>query len=402
MQKEKQENRKTVFMKKVKIKPQKPRKHDVFPSKEAIWHYLARLQMKQKRNYKSCSCPKDQLKVRCKAEGCPFLLDYRRKSSKDPFVLVNTPESHTCEKLPPSQIKIPHAGSFVASEFGPIINLESPFPKHKIHALETHDVRVTAKQLANIEARNSDRTLFYGECGYSFLPAFLSLAAMNGSYLAVEKDPDDKSLKRLFFAPNYMKELLGKLRKVIAFDGATFKNKQNGIIFTASSTDFNNHNMAFCVGIFESENFSNWSWFLFHMKEAFKRVEWSEFSLISDYQKGLVKSVAKELPQCQYQRCGAHFCRNFIGSNKGVELRNLFWMAATSVCKEDFDGVLKLIRAQGKSTKMLDVNASNSTFSLCSMRKCNEGQLTSNIAESCKYHTLQFPVSLSLLFCFRQ
>ncbi|XP_073154077.1 uncharacterized protein [Henckelia pumila] len=64
---------------------------------------------------------------------------------------------------------------------------------------------------------------------------------------------------------------------------------------------------------------------------------------ISDRQKGLIEALKELVPDCEHRYCLRHMYQNFKKKFKSLELKDLFWKAATTGNKNQFEEHLKKI-----------------------------------------------------------
>ncbi|GJT56504.1 receptor-like cytoplasmic kinase 176 [Tanacetum coccineum] len=85
-------------------------------------------------------------------------------------------------------------------------------------------------------------------------------------------------------------------RELLGLDGAFMRGQYYGQMLTAVGVDANNGIYLVAYGIVESENQYSWTWFLTCLGNDFDLYTNSNFTFITDKQKGLVPTIAKLFP----------------------------------------------------------------------------------------------------------
>ena len=75
-----------------------------------------------------------------------------------------------------------------------------------------------------------------------------------------------------------------------------------------------------------------------------------QVTFVSDRQKGLINAISNIWPTAYHRACCRHVYANFSKSFAGAQLKQLFWKAAKSSNKHDFDEAMAEIKAEKKAT----------------------------------------------------
>ncbi|CAD5324817.1 unnamed protein product [Arabidopsis thaliana] len=86
--------------------------------------------------------------------------------------------------------------------------------------------------------------------------------------------------------------------------------------------------------------------------------EASDYTFISDKQKGLVIAVHNQLPEAEHRMCARHILGNWKRDNHDIELERLFWKIARSYTKGDYADNLEALKnySQGAYDSLLKTN----------------------------------------------
>ncbi|XP_071739317.1 uncharacterized protein [Rutidosis leptorrhynchoides] len=118
-------------------------------------------------------------------------------------------------------------------------------------------------------------------------------------------------------------------------DGAHMKPPATGHILTAVGLDSNNGMYPVAYAMVEQEKYNSWSWFLELLGDDLGLTRQSNFTFISDRQKGLLQAVARMYPCAEHRFCLRHIHENMKrkGFNGEAYKKHLWKCAsATTVC----------------------------------------------------------------------
>ncbi|KAK9061280.1 hypothetical protein SSX86_018460 [Deinandra increscens subsp. villosa] len=92
------------------------------------------------------------------------------------------------------------------------------------------------------------------------------------------------------------------------------------------------------------ENLSSWTWFLECLGEDLDLDVRSNFTFVSDRQKGLLPAMANVFPSAEHRYCLRHIHENFKGTFKGKEYKDMLWKAATSTTVVHFKRAMDVLK----------------------------------------------------------
>ncbi|XP_022031576.1 uncharacterized protein LOC110932556 [Helianthus annuus] len=117
-----------------------------------------------------------------------------------------------------------------------------------------------------------------------------------------------------------------------------------GQILTSVGIDSNNGIYPLAYALVESENTSSWTWFLKCLGEDLDLEVNSNFTFISDRQKGIIPALKKVYPMAEHRFCVRHIHENMKAKWKGDLYKNLLWECASSTTIPEFEGNMKMVR----------------------------------------------------------
>ncbi|GJX40501.1 FAR1-related sequence 10, partial [Tanacetum coccineum] len=137
-------------------------------------------------------------------------------------------------------------------------------------------------------------------------------------------------------------------RELIGLDGAFMRGQYYGQMLTAVGVDANNGIYLVAYGIVESENQYSWTWFLTCLGNDFDLYTNSNFTFITDKQKGLVPTIAKLFPAAKHRFCVRHINENINITWKGGDYKEMLWKCATSITVVRFEKNMVELRNYNK------------------------------------------------------
>ncbi|KAK1411405.1 hypothetical protein QVD17_37954 [Tagetes erecta] len=116
-----------------------------------------------------------------------------------------------------------------------------------------------------------------------------------------------RKFRRIYVCYGALKEGFKALgRDLLGLDGAFMKGPFPGQILSAVSVDSNTGIYPVCFAIVEAENRSSWTWFLELLGEDMELSRNSNFTFISDRQKGLLPAFESLFPCAEHRFCLRH------------------------------------------------------------------------------------------------
>ncbi|XP_051149867.1 uncharacterized protein LOC127264402 [Andrographis paniculata] len=119
-------------------------------------------------------------------------------------------------------------------------------------------------------------------------------------------------------------------RPIIGLDGCFLKGLYKGQLLTATTMDENNNIYPIAMAFVEVEKFDSWDWFLNLLFRDIGEAREGKWSFLSDRQKGPIEALGKHAPDVEHHFCLRHMYNNFKMKFKGLELKRLFWKAAST------------------------------------------------------------------------
>ncbi|XP_021999683.2 uncharacterized protein LOC110897130 [Helianthus annuus] len=155
-----------------------------------------------------------------------------------------------------------------------------------------------------------------------------------------------RQFKRIYICLGPLKEgfkLLG--RELLGLDGCFMKGPFPGQILTAVGIDSNNGIYPVAYALVEAETLSSWTWFLECLGDDIRLCSQSNFTFISDRQKGLIPALTKVFPTAEHRYCLRHIHENMTNW-RGQLFKDMLWKCAISTTPQHYDKAMKEIQEQ--------------------------------------------------------
>lgn len=278
-------------------------------------------------------------------EKCPWVLLISKAKADEDWLVKTYNDTHTC-------IQTHKVGQCTQTYLSKKIyqQLEAN-PKMPVAALHKELERKFKLQLsfmkvfrARVLALNHIRGDF--ERQYTLLREYvLELQARNAGTtvkIGVESEPNfsvpTRVFKRIYICLGPLKEgfKYGQL-EILGLDGAFMKGPYPGQVLSAVGLDGNNGIYPLAYAIVEAETKSSWTWFLECLGDDLDMGNNTNFTFISDRQKGLVPALAKVFPSAEHRFCVRHILDNMKLYWKGKPLKEHLWKCARAETIPEFN-----------------------------------------------------------------
>ncbi|XP_071738981.1 uncharacterized protein [Rutidosis leptorrhynchoides] len=172
-----------------------------------------------------------------------------------------------------------------------------------------------------------------------------------GTTITIDLEPlhnatsTSRQFKRIYICLGPLKEgFRACMRQLIGLDGAFMKGPFPGQLLTAVGIDPNNGIYPLAYAIVEAESIQSWTWFLECLGKDLDLSVNSNFTFISDRQKGILPAVASVYPCAEHWYCVRHLHQNFKKNWRGEEYKKALWKAASATTVLCFESAMQEIR----------------------------------------------------------
>ncbi|KAK9193218.1 hypothetical protein WN944_003915 [Citrus x changshan-huyou] len=286
----------------------------------------------------------------CKEPGCPWFVNGARLNDRNGFWLRGYHKKHEC-RLTKKSVKV--TSTWIAEMIKGHVAIDANVKISLLRTYMQEKFRLKIEKLTMYRAREKARVLVYGDHSKGYEKLFQYAAAIHqadpGAICKVLCDaasyPEKCLFQRFFVAfPAQKNAFLNGCRPFIGIDGCHLKGKYGGVLLAAIATDANKGIVPLAVCVCEIENTETWTWFLEHLHNYLD--DGRQVTFISDRQKGLLNAIPNTWPSAYHRACCRHVYANFAKDHAGAKLRNLFWRAAKSSNRHDFNEAMALIKEE--------------------------------------------------------
>ncbi|XP_010678146.1 uncharacterized protein LOC104893709 [Beta vulgaris subsp. vulgaris] len=141
-------------------------------------------------------------------------------------------------------------------------------------------------------------------------------------------------------------------RSLIGVDGTHLKGNYGGILLSAIALDGNNEIFPIAYAIVSVEDTQKWSFFFWHLYNLVKDSGRTDWTIISDRQKGVDIALKDVWPSANRRYCCRHLSRNFKRVFPVPLMYILFWRAANATNPYTFKKAMERLRKEGKTPVM--------------------------------------------------
>ncbi|XP_076885593.1 uncharacterized protein LOC143589342 [Bidens hawaiensis] len=122
-----------------------------------------------------------------------------------------------------------------------------------------------------------------------------------------------------------------------------------GQILTAVGVDSNNCIYPVAYALVEAETTESWTWFLECLGRDLDLYANSNFTYISDRQKGIIPALKKTYPSAEHRFCLRHIHENMKSKWRGHVFKDLLWKCATATTIPQFEKAMTEVRVQDQA-----------------------------------------------------
>ncbi|XP_074303609.1 uncharacterized protein LOC141638060 [Silene latifolia] len=173
-----------------------------------------------------------------------------------------------------------------------------------------------------------------------------SIVHYSGTYMGnPEKTLHFKSIF-ISFQAQFMGLIRG-CRSLIGVDSAHLKGNHRGVLLFAAALDGNNEMFPIAIAVVEAKNKDSWCSFFTFLKQCVAESGRTNWTIISDKQKGVKPALDMVWPDAYRRFCAPHLCKNFKQQYPGLLLYKLFWMVVNTTSEYKFKRALEQLVQHG-------------------------------------------------------
>ncbi|KAL8463285.1 hypothetical protein ACS0TY_034073 [Phlomoides rotata] len=338
---------------------------------------------------RSISFPKiDKIRVyaRCKAEGCNWGINLLKMHEESTFQIREYRSEHKCAPVfKVCNLKSTWLGKKFISDFQNDPNRKlGGWRKDKIRAL---GIGMTQQQA--YRSRTKALELIGGVPAeqYSKLWDYVHELKRSNLNSTIVLDNDEEGRFRGIYVcfEAARRGFKSGCRPFIGVDGCWLKGTHGGILLTAVGVDPSNAIYPNSWAVVSRENKDTWTWFLLMLKRDLVDPQSpTEYTFMSDKQKGLIQAFNEVFPGSDHRFCVRHLHNNFqkVGF-RGLTYKNALWRCARATTVRVFNLRMQEMRDLNPTAADWFVNKHPSEWSkshFSEKSKCD--MLLNNVCES--------------------
>ncbi|KAJ9540354.1 hypothetical protein OSB04_026860 [Centaurea solstitialis] len=158
-----------------------------------------------------------------------------------------------------------------------------------------------------------------------------------------------RQFKRIYICLGGLKQGFKAIGKeLLGLDGSFMKRPYPGQILTAVGVDPNQGIYPLAYAVVEAETTDSWSWFLEILQDDLDLNRDSNFTFITDRQKGIVPAMARVFPSAEHRFCIRHIYENMKKQWKGQVYKDQLWKCASATTVPQFKKCMDVLKAINK------------------------------------------------------
>ncbi|KAL2235316.1 UNVERIFIED_CONTAM: hypothetical protein Sindi_1263800, partial [Sesamum indicum] len=313
----------------------------IFSSKKEFKKAVQSHAIKSKRTVKFTKNDSFRMYAVCSGEGCEWKIHATKLKNEQTFQVNLYKDEHTC----PQVFKVKNVKTSWLSERY-LQDFKSD-PKRCVKGWRVdimNELRCHVSRDQAYRAKREALKKLEGSPEYQFTKLWdyaEELRKTNSGSTVILGTNDENGQNRFekfYVCFSALKQgFLGGCRPVICVDGCHLKGPHKGILLTAVGVDPNNNLYPIAYAVVQRESTDTWEWFLTVLKQDVCIQRDSEYTFMSDKQKGLIQAFQSVFPNAAHRFCVRHLHNNFKNADfRGLAYKNAMWKAARASTVGEF------------------------------------------------------------------
>ncbi|XP_011093261.1 uncharacterized protein LOC105173270 [Sesamum indicum] len=313
----------------------------IFSSKKEFKKAMQSHAIKNKRNVKFTKNDSFRVYAVCSREGCEWKIHATKLKNEHTFQVNLYKDEHTC----PQVFKVKNVKTSWLSER--YLQEFKSDPKRCVTGWRVdimNELRCHVSRDQAYRAKREALTKLEGSPEYQFTKLWdyaEELRKTNlGStvVLGINDENGQNRFEKFYVCFSALKQgFLGGCRPVICVDGCHLKGPHKGILLTTVGVDPNNNLYPIAYLVIQRESTNTWEWFLTVLKHDVCIQRDSEYTFMSNKQKGLIQAFQSVFPNTAHRFCVRHLHNNFKNVGfRALAYKNAMWKAVRASTVRDF------------------------------------------------------------------
>ncbi|KAL4577821.1 hypothetical protein LXL04_013935 [Taraxacum kok-saghyz] len=289
---------------------------------------------------------------------CPWVLLVSKCKRDTDWVVKTYRKVHQC--LQTRKVKA-YTYHFLAKQIVHQVEVNPEIPIRALQEELQRNYQLSISEMKVFRAKEEARKKIQGDYGgqYALLRDYaMELQQRNpGTTIKIDVETncnptsETRTFRRIYICLGALKKgfAAGK-RDFLGLDGTFMKGPFPGQILVAVGLDGNNCIYPVAYAVVESENFKSWTWFLTCLGDDLDLHTMSNFTFITDRQKGVLPAIAKLFPVAEHRYCVKHIHENMKLQWRGKVYNDLLWNCAKSTCVNHFNQAMEKVKNLNSET----------------------------------------------------
>ncbi|KAK9048149.1 hypothetical protein SSX86_032888 [Deinandra increscens subsp. villosa] len=326
-------------------------------TKEEITEAVSRLAVDTKRQLVVRYNDKIRIRVVCYGSNPEVLVCNEGQNSKSTMMGESSKDEHKCLNTRTPRL---YTVSAIAKEIEQHVEANPTIPLKALKELleKKNKVNLSIQKVFRAKAMATKKIHGDYTAQYSLLREYCEelLRSNPGSTVKIDVEREcnpssqTRQFRRIYICFAALKAGFKKCgRDLLGLDGYFIKGPYPGQLLTAVGVDSNNGIYPVAYALVEAGTLASWTWFLECLGKDLDLASNSNYTFISDMQKGIIPALKNVFPAAEHRYCLRHIHENMKSKWRGNVFKDLLWKAASQTTIPEFNRCMDLIRTQDDS-----------------------------------------------------
>ncbi|KAK1411976.1 hypothetical protein QVD17_32873 [Tagetes erecta] len=286
------------------------------------------------------------------AHLCPWVLYASKITNTETWMIKTLVDEHTCLQ---TRTVSKCTAAFLANHLVDQLQENPKIPVVAVQEQLQRKFELGVSKMKAFRAKTKAMMKIYGDYDvqYGLLRDYCTelMKANPGSTVKLEMEPatdptsSTRRFMRIYVCLGPLKQGFKAIgRDLLGLDGTFMKGPYPGQILSAVGIDGNNGIYPLSYAIVEAETTETWTWFLECLGDDLDLVANSNFTFVSDRQKGILPAIGNLFPYAEHRYCLRHINENMKQTFKGKAYKDMLWKLGTTTTKIHFQKAMNELK----------------------------------------------------------
>ncbi|KAG8366583.1 hypothetical protein BUALT_Bualt17G0095000 [Buddleja alternifolia] len=285
---------------------------------------------------------------KCVSKGCQWRVHAIKIKDESSFIIREYFSKHTCgESYHVKNVSAEWLSERFVQKFksDPKRNIkgfrQDAIEETRVHITHDQAYRAKQKSIRKLEGDPNEQFALLWDYAHEIRRTNPGSTVIIGT----DQSTGENLFDRFYVCLQALKQgFLAGCRSLIGIDGCHLKGPHAGILLAAVGIDPNNNIYPIAYAVVNKESYNTWEWFLTLVKLDLGIERDSEYTLMSDKQKGLIQACNEVFPNSEHRFCVRHLHSNMKGAGfRGQAFKSALWNAALATTPNEFNRRMKQI-----------------------------------------------------------